>query len=64
MSLITMAKSITGEIPAVDLSLAKNKTAEALGKVYDESDWSFQTMFAGWLAPGLKANSQSQATHF
>lgn len=52
-----MAKSITGEIPAVDLSLAKNKTAEALGKVYDESDWSFQTMFAGWLAPGLKANS-------
>jgi hypothetical protein len=52
-----MAKSLQGEVPGVSLTLAKNKLAEALGKVYDESDWSFQTGFAGWLAPGNKANT-------
>jgi hypothetical protein len=57
MSFYTMSKSITGEIPATTLSLVQNKVAEALGKVYDEYDWSFQTMYAGWLAPGLLANS-------
>lgn len=57
MSFYTMSKSLTGEIPALALSLAKNKTAEALGKIYDESDWSFQTQYGAWLAPGLLANS-------
>lgn len=56
MSFYTMSKSLTGEIPGLMLSLAQNKVAEAIGKVYDESDWSFQTIYAGWLAPGQLAN--------
>lgn len=57
MSFYTMSKSITGEVPGTMLSLVQNKVAEALGKVYDEYDWSFQTQYAGWLAPGQLANS-------
>lgn len=57
MSFYTMSKSITGEISGTMLSLARNKVAEAIGKVYDESDWSFQTLYAGWLAPGQLANT-------
>lgn len=57
MSFYTMAKALTLEVPAVTLSLAKNKVAEALGKIEDENDWSFQTQYAGWLAPGQLANT-------
>src|ERR1035438_1849405 len=57
MSLATMAKSLAGgEIPGVAETLAKNKINEALGKIYDETDWSFQTQYDGWLASGLMAN--------
>lgn len=59
MSFITMSKSIQGEVPATTLSLVQNKVAEALGSIYDSYDWSFQTQYAGWLAPGLLASSGS-----
>lgn len=52
-----MAKSLTGEVPRVPLSLAKTKINEALVKVYNETDWAFQTQYAGWLAPGQVANT-------
>lgn len=52
-----MAKSLAnGEIPGVAQSLAKTKLNEGLGKIYDETDWSFQTQYGGWLNPGLQAN--------
>src|SRR5580698_2206976 len=59
MSFITMAKTLAdGEIPGVALRLAKNKINAALGKVYDETDWSFQTRNDGaWLCPGLVAST-------
>jgi len=58
VSLASMAKTLAnGEIPGVALSLAKTKINEALGKIYDETDWSFQTREGGWLNPGLKANT-------
>jgi hypothetical protein len=56
MSFYTMAKTLSGEVPGVDLSLAKNKVNEALGLIYDSYDWSFQLNEAGWLAPGQLAN--------
>lgn len=58
MSFVSMAKTLAnGEIPGVALSLAKTKLLDALGVIYDETDWSFQTRFDGWLNPGLKANT-------
>jgi hypothetical protein len=57
MSFYSLAKRLTGEVPDTPLSLAQIRTNDALGKIYDSSDWSFQTQYAGWLAPGLLANS-------
>jgi len=57
MSFSSMAKSLAGgEIPGVSETLAKNKLNEALGRIYDERDWSFQTQESGWNNPGLVAS--------
>ena len=56
MSYRSMARTLVGEIPGVAESLAKTKINEALGKIYDETDWSFQTQYSGWLNPGLVAS--------
>lgn len=53
---LEMAKRVQGEVPGVALSLVKNKCRQALGKIYDEYAWSFQTGYAGWLVPGQVAN--------
>lgn len=50
-----MAKSLFGEIPGISLPFARTKLNEALGKIYDETDWSFQTQYANWLTPALVA---------
>lgn len=57
MSLFTMGKKLTGEIKKTPLSLVNIKLNDALGKIYDEWDWSFQTQTGGWLVPGIQANS-------
>lgn len=57
MSLNTMAKSLALEIPGVSEILARTKIQEAMGKIYDETAWSFQTKQSGWLVPGLKAST-------
>lgn len=57
MSLNTMSKTLAGgEIPGVAESLVRTKLNEALQKIYDETDWSFQTGQAGWNNPGLMAS--------
>lgn len=56
MSLITMAKSLALEIPGVAQSLAGTKLNEGLQKIYNETDWSFQTQYDGWNCPGLVAS--------
>lgn len=57
MSYQSMAKSLaSGEIPGVAISLARTKINEALGYIYSETDWSFQTQTGGWLNPGMVAN--------
>jgi hypothetical protein len=64
VSYITMAKSLAqGEIPGVALELAKSKINDALGKVYDETVWSFQLgSQGGWLIPGLVASTGTFTT--
>ena len=58
-NLYVLANRITGEVPGVDLDLCMWKMREALGKIFDEVDWSFQRpiTYANWLTPGLVANS-------
>jgi len=57
MSFQSMAKSLAGgEIPGVSEQLAKNKLNEALGRILDERDWSFQTQEGGWNCAGLVAS--------
>lgn len=56
MSWISMAKTICLEVPGVPQSLAKTKLNEALQKIYNETDWSFQTQYDGWNCPGLVAS--------
>ncbi len=57
MSFYAMAKSLSGEVPGTPLSLAQTKVQDALGSIFDQSDWSFQTQYAGWLVPGQVASS-------
>lgn len=59
MSYFTIAKRLTGEVPGVSLTLAQSKLVDALGKIYDQTDWSFQRsiVYGGWLVPGNVANT-------
>jgi hypothetical protein len=59
MALYKLANRITGEVPGCDLDLVMWKMGEALGKIYDECDWSFQRTitYANWLCPGELANT-------
>lgn len=58
ISFATMTKTLAGgEIPGVAQSLVKSKLNEALQKIYDETDWSFQTRQAGWNNPGTLSNA-------
>src|ERR1017187_8243255 len=58
-SLYKLANRISGEVTGTDLDLVMWKMNEALGKIYDEVDWSFQRTitYANWLCPGQVANS-------
>lgn len=56
MSYVAMQKTIIGEVPGVSLPLAKQKLNQALGNIYDSTDWSFQTGQNGWLCPGMVAS--------
>src|ERR1017187_8198727 len=58
-SLYDLANKISGEVPGTDLDLVMWKMGEALSKIYDEVDWSFQRTitYANWLCPGQIANS-------
>jgi len=62
MSYYSMSKKLTGEVPGTPESLAQIKINDGLGAIYDQSDWSFQNQFAGWLCPGQLANSGTFTT--
>lgn len=58
MSYFTVAKGLTGKVPGTPLSLAQEAVQTAIGKIYDQTDWSFQRTitYANWLCPGNVAN--------
>lgn len=58
MSLYDVAKGLTGRISNTPLALAQETVKEALGKIYDDRDWSFQRelTYGNWLCPGIVAN--------
>jgi hypothetical protein len=58
LSYYTIAKGLTAKAPATPLSLAQEVVQDAIGKIYDQTDWSFQrsTTYANWLCPGNIAN--------
>lgn len=57
-----MAKSLEGEVPGTPLALIQNKINEALGYIYDETDWSFQTRTDAWLASAAVTSGTVTAT--
>lgn len=57
MSLNTMARRMSLEIPGLADKYAATLLNEALGHIEDEQMWSFQLKESGWLTPGLLFNS-------
>ena len=58
MSYFTIAKGLTVRVSGTPLSLAQEAVTDALGVIYDQTDWSFQRAitYGGWLCPGQIAN--------
>jgi hypothetical protein len=61
MSLNSMARRMSLEVPMLPDGYAKTLLDEALGHIEDEQMWSFQLKESGWLTPGLLFNSGSGA---
>lgn len=59
MSLNTMARRLSLEVPGISDAYAAILLGEALGHIEDEQMWSFQLAESGWLTPGLLFNSGS-----
>ncbi len=62
MALQNMAFGLVGEVPGMNMPLARTKINEALGRIYDQQMWSFQFQENGWLAPGLQFADGNQST--
>ena len=50
MSYLTLTTGLQGDVPGVARKQAEAAVNRALGKIYDDRSWSFQTGYAGWLA--------------
>jgi hypothetical protein len=61
MSLNTMSKRMTLEIPNLSDIYARTLLDEALGVIEDEQMWSFQASEANWITPGLLFPSTNAA---
>lgn len=59
MSYYNIAKQLTGRISNTPLALAKDTVREALVKIYQDRDWSFERAitYANWLVPGNVVNT-------
>lgn len=62
MSLVTMVNSLEGEVPGTSGGLIRNKISEALGYIYDETDWSFQTDQSAFLTTAAVTSGTVTAT--
>jgi hypothetical protein len=52
-----MQTTLQGDVPNVARVQAQNAINRALGKIYDDRTWSFQTAQAGWLAGWVLLNT-------
>lgn len=57
MSLFSIAKKLTGIYANTPMQFALSTVYDALVELYDETDWSFQKKFSGWLCPGNLFNN-------
>ena len=62
MSLYTVAFNLTRLVPDTPLPRAQTGVYRALQAIYDQTDWSFQKGFSGWLAPGILFQTGSFTT--
>ncbi len=62
MSLYTTSWRLTRLVADTALVQAQEAVCEALGVIYDATDWSFQKGYAGWLAPGVIFNTGTTTT--
>jgi hypothetical protein len=67
MSLFTMCKRVAGEVGGTSLDLVMESAKQAIIKVFQQNDWSFQRgiTYANWLAPGnVASNGSSTVTPY
>lgn len=57
MSFLTLATALQGAVPRVARKQAQSAVNQALGKIYDDRSWSFQTGYSGWLAGSVLLNT-------
>lgn len=57
-----MVQSLLLEVPGTSAPLLRTKLNEALTRIYNETDWSFQTGQAGWLAGKVFLSAGTYAT--
>lgn len=62
MSLYQTAWRLTRLVADTALVQAQEAVVESLGVIYDQTDWSMQKGYAGWLAPGVIFNTGSTTT--
>ena len=62
MSLGSVAFNLTRLVPDTPLARAQTGVYRALESIYDQTDWSFQKGFGGWLAPGILFQNGSFTT--
>ena len=60
--LYDVAFNLTRLVPDTPLARAQTGVYRALEAIYDQTDWSFQKGFSGWLAPGILFDTGSFTT--
>ena len=61
-NLYQTAWRLTSIVADTALVQAQEAVVEALGVIYDQTDWSYQKGYSGWLAPGVIFNTGSTTT--
>ena len=54
--LYDVSMNLTRLVPDTPLARSQTSVYRALQAIYDQTDWSFQKGFGGWLAPGMVFN--------
>ena len=60
--LYDVAFNVSRLVPDSPLARCQTAVYRALEAIYDQTDWSFQKGFSGWLAPGILFDTGSFTT--